>query len=577
MYGDYHVVVENSNGCQAASNTVHVIENCGDCPDPNPTLISSDSTLTGCGTAEVDIHYNPNGLTINSETWEFPDGALNTDYNLGTNAWASASFEEAGIYAFNYRVSYDSCEVIFIQSVYVPYIGDMKYEVSCGSGSLYDITLFDHSNIYPSEVGHIHHSYAYKEVGGSWVLFATNVPDLSADTQVPAGDYQLREIIWSDATTAAPPCTTLVHLILPDKPNADFDIEAPYIPACINDVVIHLDNQSTPSTGLEYVWNFGDLSTNYQPIPDKVYAFSGPKLITLTATNNIGCTDSTQNTIDIEDNELWDGTTKPVLSISPAPPVCIGNPITLSYFNFGFTIPTGYNWYQGSTPLTPVVSSGSFGVTEPGEYWVMGSDTYGCLVPSSSAVVNFTQVPIPTILGNHEYCDSVDFSLTSSLNVEPGMALDWERTPGGYMGNTSTIYQNLLAGTYEYTLTVTQGGCSATSAPFTVTISDPVDTPAVAFTITNCQPYTVELSATNTESGIYNWSNGGTGATVNANSGGPYKVTFTSTSGCTSETFIDVPKAPSEYLWIFPTGCFCADDLAWEGHSCSGKYNGTFI
>ncbi len=38
---------------------------------------------------------------------------------------------------------------------------------------------------------------------------------------------------------------------------------------------------------------------------------------------------------------------------------------------------------------------------------------------------------------------------------------------------------------------------------------------------------------------------------------------------CTSEAFIDVPKHPSEYLWIFPTGCFCADDLHFEGHGCS--------
>ncbi len=150
-----------------------------------------------------------------------------------------------------------TCQVLFIQSVYVPFVGDMLYEVSCGSGYLYNITLFDHSNIFPGEETHIHHSYAYYAYG-SWYTITAGWDATEISVTLPAGNYPLREIIYSDATTAAPACTPLVNLNLPDKPNADYEIEAPFIPACINDVVIHLDNQSTPTSGLEFVWDFGE-------------------------------------------------------------------------------------------------------------------------------------------------------------------------------------------------------------------------------------------------------------------------------------------------------------------------------
>ncbi|NEN25914.1 hypothetical protein G3O08_20695, partial [Cryomorpha ignava] len=393
-----------------------------------------------------------------------------------------ASFEEAGVYPFNYFVETDSCTKGFHQNVYIPFVGDMYYSVSCGTGSLYDVTLFDHSNIFPLEVGSMYNSYAYKEGTNSWQTIVAGNSVLSADAQLPPGDYQFREIIYSTLTTAAPPCTTIVNVNLPDKPNADFEIVSPFIPACINDVVVHLNNLSTPATGLNYVWDFEDGSTNYQANPDKVYGFlplSPEFTITLTATSSAGCTDITQNTIEIQDNGLWDGVIKPFLSSSPAPPVCMGTPISLTYFNPGSPTPPSFTWYQGSIPFTPVVSSSSFDVTQSGDYWVMGSDEFGCLAPSEPVSIYFTPLPTPTIIGNPAQCDSVPFTLTSSINAASGLSLEWERSPGGVVGSGSTLFQTLPVGTYTYILTATQNGCDGVSVPYTVTVASPVDTPTV--------------------------------------------------------------------------------------------------
>ncbi len=317
-YGTYQVVVENSNGCQGVSNLVAVVETC-DPGCPGPTHVASDSSFVDCATAKANIQYNPYSYSILSETWVFPEQAIGETYILGTNAWATATFEEAGVYPFNYIVETPSCIKIFDQSVYIPFVGDMYYSVSCGTGSLYDVTLFDHSNIFPLEVGSMQHFYAYSDdSGNNWNTISAFPADLSVAFQLPPGDYQFREIIYSSFTVAAPPCTTIVNVNLPDKPNADFEIVSPFIPACINDVVVHLNNLSTPATGLNYVWDFEDGSTNYQPNPDKVYGFlplSPEFTITLTATSSAGCTDITQNTIEIQDNGLWDEVIKPSLSL----------------------------------------------------------------------------------------------------------------------------------------------------------------------------------------------------------------------------------------------------------------------
>lgn len=63
-------------------------------------------------------------------------------------------------------------------------------------------------------------------------------------------------------------------------------------------------------------------------------------------------------------------------------------------------------------------------------------------------------------------------------------------------------------------------------------------------------------------------SNGTAGSTVNGYTGGLYEVYFTSDSGCTSSNEISVPSSPQEYMWNFPTGCFCEDDLRRDG--CTG-------
>jgi hypothetical protein len=96
---------------------------------------------------------------------------------------------------------------------------------------------------------------------------------------------------------------------------------------------------------------------------------------------------------------------------------------------------------------------------------------------------------------------------------------------------------------------------------FAVTAYGTPQTPILSYTVVNCNPYTVKLSADAGAPGTYTWSNGLQGSDVTVNNGGPFLVNFTNLGGCTSTAQFDVPKDPEEYFWIFPKGCyeFCLD------------------
>ncbi len=65
-------------------------------------------------------------------------------------------------------------------------------------------------------------------------------------------------------------------------------------------------NNSTINTGniTQWNWNFGDNSTSNQTAPSHLYASAGTYHVSLVATSNFGCTDSTTGTINIFPNPL---------------------------------------------------------------------------------------------------------------------------------------------------------------------------------------------------------------------------------------------------------------------------------
>jgi len=122
----------------------------------------------------------------------------------------------------------------------------------------------------------------------------------------------------------------------------------------------------------------------------------------------------------------------------------------------------------------------------------------------------------------------------------------------------------LAPGTYTYTLearSISDPTCIS-SFETTVTSYPALTSPTITATMFNCQPYTLELTASGPGTGTYNWSNGMTGQTIYVNHGGAYSVTYTSPEGCRATGFNQLPHSPERTLWIVPTGCYwlCMDN-----------------
>lgn len=581
QFGDYSVTVTSSvNGCSTTSDIVHVTEVCPDppCTGSYPLLVSSSPGYVSCGRVKATISYNSNGCTINSQHWVLPTEAQNPSTSTGATAVAQASFLAAGYYTFVYVVNYTNpqghtCNVAFPQIVFVPFVGDMLYDIACGSGNNYVVTMFDHTNYYPTE--NMNYSYSYRLNGSpSW----TTIPGsgTSVSQNLPPGTYQIREVVNSSTTPAAPSCTMIETIVLPAKPVADFTFTSDVAPntPCERDVPVQFTNTSTPTplSGLEFLWDFGvgQPYTNSQQNPGKMYSSYGNWQVTLTVTDPAtGCVSNKVKSVSVAPDDYWDGSNRPRISTNLNPPVCEGTPITLSYqlpISGGTAYPPSFQWYLNNTPIQNA-TSGTYGVTVDGGYRVIGTDVHGCRAPSSFIPIKFNHVPPAVISGRTDYCTGVPFTLNGFAGNVPGLTYEWRRNPGNILvGTGSSIEQNLGAGTVSYTLTLSLNGCQNVSQPYTVTIHNNPPNPVPAFNIVNCNPYTVELTASNPQSGSYNWSNGASGSPAYAYAGGAYQVVFTNQYGCRSKDSIHVPRSPEEYLWIFPTGCFCQS--LFEGTRC---------
>lgn len=570
-YGTYFVIVKNSNGCSDTSNKVNIIQNCAPpCTGPAPFLVSDTAYLTDCGKVKVEVNYNPNGTTILSENWTYPSSGTLVGQGLGTAAWIEASFPVSGSYLFNYTVTFNNgtntCTKTFPVTVIVPYMGGLYYSITCGSGSNYNVTLLDHSNLFPMPQT-INHYYSYKLTSAStYTSIAVPTSALSATVSLPAGSYHIREVINNG--TLAPACTTIHTIVIPPKPVANFNIVSPYMPACQWDVNISFVNTSTPSTGLSYSWSFGDGATNYQKNVDRVYEATGIRTVTLTVKNEYGCVSTISKQVNIVANNLWNRLTPSVLNSSPTAP-CQGTPVTLTYSAGAFAMPTAFTWYNESTVMPPVTTVPNYVVVQPGGYWTQGINGFGCKVPSEFEVVNMVQVPPAVISGLTKQCHNEPFTLNGWAGSDPNITYEWHVNSGPTIGTGPTLTQTLPAGTYNFTLVVKvpngMGFCSNTSSVFTVTVNNLPAPPSVSSSIVNCSPYKIQLNASSGVPGTFNWSNGAIGSPAFGSSGGYYLCTFTDANGCISQNSLYAEKDPSEYLWIFPTGCFCRRMLAGGG------------
>jgi len=542
-YGAYTVTVSNTaTGCSNTAS-VSINERCEPEPgspcDPPPAITLTPVTTT-CG--QIHLTATPGA---GSPEWVVPAG-VTIGSSSATELHATAV---AGYYTIRYRVYYgDGCHYDYTIDVEVPYVPDLRWDIACNMpGSDYAITLYDHSTAYPSG------SITSREFfGPGWTPLGTGLT--ATTTQAPNTSVTYYEVISGGSGTTA--CTTEVTIHTPEFPTASIAVSADYLPGCVNDVVFTFDKGGT-SVG-SYWWDFGDGSFNASAdgMVGKVYSMpSGtfPYTPSITVTDQYGCYATASTTVTVMADPYEDA------EITAGPnPVCQGTAVALTYTPMGSAIlPPDIVWYEQPNPIA-TISSAVYNVFTPGGYWAEGVGDYGCKVKTNLVPVQINQVPPLAISGNANQCVDQAFTLTTQ-NYGPGYTYTWSGPGAAASTGPSLTYTSTTPGAFTYTVTITDvaTGCQSTSPPFTVTVSAPPPPPTLSFNVLSCQPYELQLTASGV-AGTYNWSNGGFGPVITTPHGGPYQVTLTDNNGCRVESSFYTPRSLEEYLWVFPTGCFCS-------------------
>lgn len=215
-----------------------------------------------------------------------------------------------------------------------------------------------------------------------------------------------------------------------------------------------------------------------------------------TATSPQGCTSSDVvqvSLLPLPVNNLQDLT------------ACISQPPTLNAGNPGHT----YLWSTGASTstITPTAS---------GTYSVTITSPAGCSATYSSNVMLMPLV-------------SVELGSDTTLCSGNSLALDAGMPDAAW--STGTSGQFLTVGQPgTYSVTVTNGSCSATDAITVAVLQGPQNNLAP---VTSCADTPVTLDAGNAGS-AFAWSTGATGQTIQVQATNTYSVTVTSPQGCTA-------------------------------------------
>ena len=333
--------------------------------------------------------------------------------------------------------------------------------------------------------------------GGAWTSSNTAVATVSA-TGVVTG-LTTGSTTISYTVTNASGCTGVVSAVV----NVNALPIATITPSGATTICAGATVTLTASTGSSYLWSNG-LQT--QSITVSTSGNYG-----VIVTNAAGCS-TTSAAVAVVVNAL------PSVTVTANGPTtfCQGGSVTLTA-SAGST----YAWSNG-------LSTQSITVNATGNYSVTVTNASGCSATSTPVAVTVNTLPIASItsLNGNTFCQGGSVTLVSS----PGSIYNWS--------NGLTTQSINVTASANLTVTVTNAnGCSATSAPFGVTMNAaPVATITANGPLTFCQGGQVTLTAPAAAS--YQWNSGETTQSIVVNVDGPSTVTITNANGCSATSAI---------------------------------------
>src|SRR5690606_10370102 len=364
---------------------------------------------------------------------------------------------------------------------------------------------------------------------------------------------------------AMPACTIPVTFTLEPTPDLNFTLAAQY---CAEEPIDLVVTNYNPAYKYSWWYNGTHIKDDGDNVTQINVPDEGDVYITLKAEMPNGCIyESAELTTTIKKADFFG-------SINPNPnPVdaCEGNVPALSFSPvIGTPAPSGVIWMHDDQQ---VATTATYTPTESGSYWPVLISGDGCKfygMVNDPAIVTVRKPPFVSINGNTSVCFGEGTVLTGIV-TDPTVEHRWTgpSLPAGYTNwvtgitgaaaNLNVPLNGLATGTYTYTLHARPVSDPSCVSEFTVTVTvhSQVTAPTISYVVTNCQPYTLRLTASGPAAGTYNWSNGMTGQTIEVLHDGAYSVTYIAPTGCSAAGYNNnIPHSPERALWVVPTGCY---------------------
>lgn len=477
--------------------------------NPDAQLIAQGDTIRICPQSPVTLTYNgPNGYT---PIWF--NGLNDTSITFVPSS--------VGYYSVNATLGNSTySDSIYVDTLAAPFpvISPSGSVLVCGSSTI---------SLSTPLIANTTYQWFYNSAA---ISGATNSNYLPTQT----GNYYVVATSSLNGCSGSSPITTLSSTATISPSGAVSSCVTPFILSTI------------AGTGNTYQWKLngviipGATSSTYSATTSGNYSVT---------VYNGSCTSISSNTT----LSLLSAPSTPTISASGPTTFCPGGSVILTSSSS-----TGNTWSNGATTQSITVnSSGSYIVT-------VSNGT--CSASSSPTIISLNTAPsIPAISssGPTTFCTGGSVVLTSSSSI------------GNTWSNGATTQSITVSNSGNYSVTVSNGTCSATSAPTLVTVNNTPSTPTISVSgpTTFCSGGSVLLTSSSATGNI--WSNGATTQSISVTNSGNYSVTVSNgncsaTSSLASVTVNPTPITPT----IFASGptTFCSGgSIVLSSSSASGN------
>ncbi len=549
--GNYTLTVtaDYGNGIECTQTVTETIteDDCGE-----PCTVYEIKVTKNCNNFEFQLVGNGIFSLVN---WDFGDDS----FSLGQFPFTTQfhTYDHAGYYTV-------SCEIINLvcfatTTITVSLVPEFLTEITCdeNADNDYRIHFYDYSNFLP---GYSPNTYSFYEEGEN-EFFSTSQSNSSVsieDTPLEPGNVDVCMFVVSPLDGAK--CEFCQEVTIPEPVNANFSVEDE---VCEGTVLNFVNNSTGNSSNL---WDFGDNSGSQLSSPEKFYVdFVGTPTVTLTVSDNYGCSSSTSQEINIYENTIA-GT----ITILGPLPVCASEGVILQASANTSNPLLVYTWFlEGDS--NPIGTGAQITVFEPGVYVLDISDGVDCLLSLETNYINLVPEPTPSIQGIDNPCEGETMFLSTNYPNIPGeMLVAWQITSpsGTLIPSNSFVLEE--SGTYEVCVSVTDEVTNCTGSICTEFTPHP--NPSVIINSEDlCIPTVLEADVIcNDEPCDLIWNNDNSNEEQIINYGGTYSVTVTNANGCTASAEQTVEDPPSFENLMVGSYVFCKEDnpsngpIIWE-------------